>query len=95
MWAPRTPLLVRYHGYPTVYHARYALAAVDAANKLWVCVPLDSDVYLEDLSDTSAEIDLVRIRAVADVGLGRVPYGVVGGNVYDFQPTPTATFRNT
>ena len=42
--------------------------AVDAAAKLWVCVTPDSDVYLEDLSDTSAEIDLVRIRSLDCLG---------------------------
>ena len=63
---------------------------MDAAAGLWVCVTPDSDVYLEDLSPTSAEIDVVRVRALADVGLGRLPYGIGGGNVYDFQPAPTA-----
>ena len=90
MWTPRTPLLVRYQGFPDVYHARYVLAAVDAGRGLFVCVTPDNDIYAEDLSDGSPDIDLVRARLVDDVGTGGLPYGVAAGRCYDFQPVPTA-----
>lgn len=74
-------ILVRYHG-SEERHARIVLAHVDGG-EFYIVTP-DANVYIEDLSGTSKEVQSW-IRRPRD---GSLPFGLDGSEVYDFGERP-------
>ena len=85
MWTAKRPVLVRYHGYPNLYHGRFLLAAVQTDPQEWITVTPDGDTYPEDLSTRSREVAEVRDRGSQQI----IPFGMRGDRIYDFDQVVT------